>query len=119
METQSIAKKLVEYCSKGDFEGAQKELFAEDVVSIEPRATPMFEKETKGLPAIFEKNHKFEDMTEKIHSIHVSDPLVASEAFSVVMDMDITMKKEGRMQMKELCVYKVKDGKIVSEEFFM
>jgi hypothetical protein len=27
------------------------------------------------------------------------------------------MKGQGRMQMAELCVYEVKDGKIVSEQF--
>jgi hypothetical protein len=29
------------------------------------------------------------------------------------------MKERGEMDMTELCVYKVKDGKITSEEFFM
>jgi hypothetical protein len=29
------------------------------------------------------------------------------------------MKGQGRMNMGELCVYRVKDGKIVSEEFFL
>jgi hypothetical protein len=32
--------------------------------------------------------------------------------------MDVTMKGQGRMQMTELCVYVVKDGKIVSEQFY-
>jgi limonene-1,2-epoxide hydrolase len=33
--------------------------------------------------------------------------------------MDLTMKGQGRMQMSEVCVYEVKDDKIVSEQFFM
>lgn len=35
------------------------------------------------------------------------------------MTMDCTMKGHPRVTVPELCVYKVKDGKIVSEEFFM
>jgi ketosteroid isomerase-like protein len=119
MTTQQIASRLSELCRKGDFKTAQKELFAEDAVSIEPYATPEFEKETKGLDAILQKGKKFEDMVEASHSVSVSEPLVSGNSFSVVMSMDLTMKSHGRIQMSELCVYSAKDGKIVSEQFFM
>jgi hypothetical protein len=33
------------------------------------------------------------------------------------MTMDVTMKGQARMNMSELCVYDVKDDKIISEEF--
>jgi limonene-1,2-epoxide hydrolase len=33
------------------------------------------------------------------------------------MRLDVTMKGQGRMDMSELCVYDVKDGKIISEQF--
>ena len=56
MTTQEIANRLVELCRAGQFETAQKELFATDIVSIEPFASPAFEKETHGLNAIFEKD---------------------------------------------------------------
>ncbi len=119
MTTQEIASRLVELCRKGDFEAAQKELFADDVVSIEPMATPEFEKETKGLPNILEKGKKFEEMTQEMHNMTVSEPVVAGNSFACTIRMDITMKKGGRMDMTELCVYNVKDGKVISEEFFM
>ncbi|WP_143310103.1 SnoaL-like domain-containing protein [Chitinophaga vietnamensis] len=119
MTVQQIADRLVELCAKGDFETAQKELFAEDAISIEPYATPDFEKETKGLPAIIEKGHKFENMTEQVHECSASKPIVADNVFATVLTMDITMKGRGRMKMSELCVYNVKDGKIVAEQFFM
>jgi hypothetical protein len=35
------------------------------------------------------------------------------------MRMDMTMKDKKRSDMTELCVYHVKDGKIISEQFFM
>jgi len=58
-------------------------------------------------------------MVEKMHNLTVSDPLIASNSFACTMRMDVTMKESGRMNMTELCVYTVKDDKIISEEFFM
>ena len=119
MTTNEIANHLVELCRKSDFETAQKDLFSDDAVSIEPHATSDFDKETKGLNAIIEKGKKFGAMVDETHNITISDPLIASNSFACIMNMDITMKGQDRMAMKELCVYEVKDGKIVSEHFFM
>ncbi len=118
MTTQQIADRLTELCRKGDFEKAQKELFADDAVSIEPQATPGFEKETKGLNGILEKGNQFNSMMEEAHSVKVSDPVVAGNAIAFSLDMDVTMKGRGRSTMSEICVYEVKDGKIISEQFF-
>jgi ketosteroid isomerase-like protein len=119
MTTVEIANRLVELCKKGDFEGAQKELFAEDSVSIEPHGTPDFEKETKGLDAIIEKGKKWSEMVEEYHGGEVSEPLIAGDSFAVTMTMGLTMKGGKRMDMTELCIYHVKDGKIISEQFLM
>jgi hypothetical protein len=119
MNTQAIAKRLVELCRKGEFETAQKELFSQDAVSVEPYSTPDFQKETKGLNAILEKGEKWNSMVEQMHGMDVSEPLIADNSFACTMHLDVTTKGRGRMDMTELCVYNVKDGKIVSEEFFM
>ena len=119
MNTNKIAQRLVALCREGKWEAAQKELFADNAVSIEQEPTPAFEKETKGLKAIVEKGKKFDAMIEKMHSIKVSEPLVAGDAFACSMSMDVTMKGQPRMDMSEICVYEVKDGKIVSEQFHM
>ena len=119
MNTQAIANRLVELCRKGEFENVQKELYANDAVSIEPYATPAFEKETRGLAAILEKAAKWNAMVETVHSMKVSDPLVAENAFACTMEMDVSIKGRGRMELNELCVYTVKDGKVSSEQFFM
>mgnify|MGYP003577305834 CR=1 FL=1 len=119
METKEIAKKLVAYCRKADWDGAHNELYDENAVSTEPYATPEFAKETKGLKAIRKKGKKFDGMIEKIHHIEASEPLVAGNSIAFTLGMDITMKGKGRMNSPELCVYQVKDGKIISEEFFV
>ena len=119
MTTKEIAEKLVAYCRKGDWEGAHKNLYAANAKSTEPYATPEFEKVTNGIEAIRVKGRKFDDMVEKMHSIEVSDPLVAGNSIAFVLEMDFTMKEKGRMKSPELCVYQVKEGKIISEAFFM
>jgi hypothetical protein len=119
MSTKEIAKKLKKLCEQGQFETAQKELFAKDAVSIEPMASEAFEKETHGLDAILKKGKKWNDMVVENHSIEISDPMVAGNTFALTMRMDVTMKNRKREDMTELCVYHVKDGKIISEQFFM
>ena len=118
METKEIAQKLVEYCRKADWDGAHKELYAKNATSIEPYETPDFPKTTKGLDAIVAKGKKFDSMVEQMHKLTVSDPLVVGNSIAFVMEMDLTMNGQ-RMGMPEICVYTVKDGKIVTEEFFV
>ena len=119
MTTEEVANRLTELCRKGEWAQAQKELYADNAISIEPMATPAFEKETKGLDAILEKGEKFDAMVEEYHSIKTDGPLVAANSFALVLNMDLTMKGRKREKMSELCVYDVKDGKIVSEQFHM
>ena len=119
MSTQQIATRLAELCSQGQFEAAQKELFAEDAVSIEQEGSAEMPKQTKGLRNIIEKGHKWEAGIEKVHSCSASKPLVAGNAIAMTLAMDVTMKGRGRMKLEEVCVYEVKDGKIASEQFFM
>ena len=115
---KAIADKLRDYCKKGDFEGAQQALYGDDVVSIEPEAMKGYDKETKGKDAVFNKIHQWNQTVEKLHGIEISEPQVAGNSFSFVMEMDITMKGQERMSMPEICVYTVKNDKIVKESFF-
>lgn len=119
MTTQEIAKRLAAYCRKADWEGAHKELYSTEAKSVEPYATPEFEKITEGMEGINEKGRRFDSMVEKVHSIEVSEPLVAGNAIAFTIEMDMTMKGKGRMKSPELCVYQIREGKIVVEEFFV
>ena len=116
---QEIAATLVVLSKQQQYETAQTELFSQDAISIEPYATPEFEKETRGLDAIVKKGHRFEEMVAETHQLEVSEPLIASNSFACTLHMDVTMKAGGRMNMTELCVYTVKDGKIISETFYV
>lgn len=54
-----------------------------------------------------------------IHSCKATGPFVGATGFSVEYDMDVESKDGSmpRMQMKEVGVYTVKNGKVVQEEF--
>jgi ketosteroid isomerase-like protein len=116
MNTQEVADKLVQLCRDGKNEEAIEELYADNVVSKEPKGSPM--ELTEGKDAVKNKTVQWEESLEEIHSASISEPIVADNHFSIVMNIDATYKEHGRMAMSEICVYEVKNGKISAEEFF-
>jgi ketosteroid isomerase-like protein len=119
VNTEAIAKRLVQLCREGKGDEAQRELYADDAESIEaPGAFPGTQGHAKGMAAIREKSRDFNADIEEMHGGTVGDPIVAGNWFSLVMTMDATFKSRGRMQMEEICVYQVRNGKIVREQFF-
>ena len=116
MTTQEIANRLVELCRTGQIQQAQTELYADDILSIEPEHG--FTKTAKGKQAVAEKGKQFADMIETRHGGSFSDPIVCGRYFSIAMTLDATMKGAGRMLFEEICVYEVKDGRIICEQFF-
>ncbi len=116
MNIEQVAQRLVELCRQGQYETAQRELYADDATSTEPAGAPT--PPVKGLAAIIEKGRQFQAMIEQMHGGSVSDPLIAGDFFCVAMVIDATMKGMGRIKMEEICVYEVRNGKVVSEQFF-
>lgn len=116
MSTKEIANRLVELCRTGQWGAAQKELYADNCVSIEPKGSPA--ELVEGLEAIIKKGEQFNEMVEKFNSLEVSEPLVAENFFSITMNLDADFKGMGRVVMEEVCVYEVVNGKIVKEQFF-
>ena len=116
MNTQEVANQLVSLCREGKNMEAVQSLYADNIVSIEPAGAPV--EVTEGKEAVIAKTQNFYSMVEEVHGGTVSDPTVVGDHFTVSMGMDITMKGMGRTEMNEICVYEVKDGKIVREQFF-
>jgi len=116
MNTQEVATKLVQLCREGKNVDAINELYADNIVSKEPKGS--HHELVEGKEAVLAKNNFWYSMVEEIHSGEVSDPIVCGDFFSCTMDMDVTYKQGGRMGMQEVCVYGVKNGKIISDEFF-
>ena len=114
MTTQEIANRLVELCRKGEFQTCYQELYSPEIQSIEADGTT-----SKGFAEIAEKGKKWNEGIEAFHSSSVGDPIVAGNFFSLPMSMNMTMKgAPGPTDFHEVCVYQVKDGKVVKEQFF-
>lgn len=116
MNTNEVAQKLVELCRKGQYTEAQAELYSPDVVSIEPAGSPM--ERAEGMEAIKAKAQQWENMVEEVHSNEISEPVVAENFFSFAMKSVVTFKGMRKQTIEEICVYEVKDGKVVKEQFF-
>lgn len=119
MQVQQIANRLVELCRAGEFERVYDELFADDAENIEMPAMaggPLGN--VKGLEAMRRKSAAWASGVEQTHSMTISEPLVAGNWFTLALTMDVTFKDRGRMAIEELCLYHVRDGRIVSEQFF-
>ena len=117
MTTQDVANRLVALCREGKIKEASEELHSDDVIGEEPNARDPQHKIVQGKAAIAEKGNQFASMIEAMHGGSISDPIVGGEYFSIAWTMDVTMKGMGRMEMSEICNYRVKDGKIVWEQF--
>jgi hypothetical protein len=117
MTTKEIAARFDELAQTGQWDQIQDELYSADAVSIEPPGSQGMVS-VEGLAAIKEKGIQFQSMVEEMHGGYSTPPVVGGRFFSVAMGMDVTMKGMGRINMDEVAVYEVKDGKIVKEQFF-
>ena len=117
MTTQEIANRLVELLRAGDYDTIFNELFSPDIISAEPEGAPW--PVAHGLEELAKRGKQFEEMVEEIHSSEISDPIVAENFIALTMKMVTTWKGASeRSNMDEICVYEVRDGKIVKEQFF-
>lgn len=119
MNTRQVADRLVSLCREGKYEEAQRELYAEDAVSIEmPAMADGQIGNVQGLAAILKKGEAWAANISQIHGGSVGDPVVAGSWFALALSIDATYKDRGRMAFEEICVYRVRSGKIVHEQFF-
>lgn len=115
MTTQQVADRLVALCREGRFLEAGKELYAPNIVSLEPKGASASER-LEGFDHVLGKSIEFENMVEQHHGVKVSDAVVAADHFAVALEVDRTFKGMGRMTMAEVAAYKVANGKIVWEQ---
>lgn len=116
MTTQQVADKFHEYMQQGAFDKIYGELYSPECTSEE---TPGSEwGKANGMKEIEQKGQQWNDGIQEMHGGTTDKPIVTGEYFSSRMTMDYTPKNGERVNMEELGVYRVKDGKIVSEQFF-
>ena len=95
----------------------QDELFADNVRSVDPPNSPYFGY-AEGKASVRKKGEDFVKKIEEAHRRFTTQPIVAGNYFAVGREVDITHQVHGRIQINELMLYEVKDGKIISEQFF-
>lgn len=115
--TKEIADQLVSLCREGKVEEAKELLFNGETTSTEPREG-FLPKETRGLTAIRKKAELFISHVEAVYNNVITDPIVAGDYFSIGWETDLQMKGEKRKINSEICLYRVKNGKVISECFF-
>lgn len=118
MSVAAIAEQYVNLCKAGKFDDAL-ELFAENAVSVEAFAPPgVGSRESVGLAAIRAKGDWWAQ-NHTIHSIRVTGPYPNANRFAVRFELDVTQKSsQQRIQMDEIGLFTVENGKITREEFF-
>lgn len=122
MNTYQVGQKLVEMCRKGDFSGAMEALYAPDIVSVEATGGGGdFPRTISGIEAVRQKGAWWE-ANHEVHGFEASGPFPHDDRFAVLMKLDVTPKvgpmANQRMQMEEVGIYTVRNGKISKEEFF-
>ncbi len=120
MTTQEVADRYCELMQQNKLSQIIEELYSIDIICKEPEwaiamGTPTI---TKGLDAVLAKTKARMEMIEEVHSDSCSEPVVGDKFFSVAIGRDVTLKGMPRMNLREIGVFEVKDGKIVLEQFF-
>ena len=117
MTTQEVAARFHELSKQEKWFEIQDELFAENVKSMDPANSP-YMGYAEGKDAVRKKGEKFVQKIEAFHGAHTTEPVVGGNYFAVGREMDITVPGFGRIQINEVMLYEVKDGQIISEQFF-
>lgn len=115
MTIRETADAFTNMLKAGDFAGAGQSFWHEDVSSIEAFGEPAA---LHGRPAVAAKMQAFGEAHE-VHGFTVTGPFLNDDQFTLYMTIDVTTRATGeRMNMVEVALYTVQDGKIVEERFF-
>jgi len=114
---QEVAARFNELAQQEKWFEIQAEFFANDVKSIEP-PTARYLAYAEGKAAVYKKGKEFVERVEEVHKAYTTKPVMGGNYFAVGREMDLTVRGLGRVQINEIMMYEVKEGKIISEQFF-
>jgi hypothetical protein len=117
MTTQEVAARFNELAQQEKWFEIQDEFFADNVKSIDPPHSPYFGY-AEGKAAVRKKGEEFVSRITDLHRAYTSEPIVTGNHFAVIREKDITVQPHGRIQINQIMLYEVKDGQIISEQFF-
>ena len=105
-----IAARFNELAREEKWFEIQEEFFTEDVRSIELSRFPYLEN-AEGKSRVRKKATDWVNRIETVHRLFTTEPIVAGNHFAVGREMDLTMQGLGRVQINEIMLYEVKDGR--------
>jgi hypothetical protein len=112
-----VATRFNELAQQEKWFEIQDQFFADNVKSVEPATSPYL-KHAEGKAAVRKKAEDWVKRIEAVHKRYTTPPVVGGSHFAVGREVDITVQGFGRIQINQLMVYEVKEGKIVMEQFF-
>jgi hypothetical protein len=118
MTTQEVAKRYYELIRMHQYEQIQNELYIQDTVSIEPENDSNLPLAVTGIEELRKKEGLFFSQVQEMHGGYMSEPVVSTFFFSMMTGMDVTMRGKQRKKKEQICVFEVRSGKIVKEQFF-
>lgn len=120
MTTKEVAFRYYELACQNKWAEIHETLHDEHIVQKEPEegAPAGIPVVTRGKAAVKAKSEAHRAMIDTIHSRETTEPVVAGDFFTLALRRDVTYKGRPRVQSEEIAVIGVKDGKIVSEQFF-
>ncbi len=118
MTTQKIAKTLYDLCSSRQFAQAQMNLYSDDSISVEPSKPKWGLKTVKGKKAVLQKGKAFMESVTEWNAVFISQPIIYGPFIFMEMQMDFTFTELGKISIREMGRFEVKDGQIISEEFY-
>ena len=116
MNTKETAIAFAAMLKDGKHIEAAAQFNAPDIASFEAMEGPMAA--CHGAEAVKAKSDWWY-ANHEVHSAETDGPLINGDRFLMRFSMDITSKMTGqRLQMDEMGLYTVRNGKIVEERFF-
>ena len=117
MTTEQVVARFDELARAEKWFDIQNELFADNVKSIDPQHSP-YMGFAEGKAAVHQKGMDFVSKIQQGHGFSTTPAVIGGNHFAVGRTMDVTHAEFGRIQINEIMLYEVRDGKIVSEQFF-
>jgi ketosteroid isomerase-like protein len=117
LTTQEVARRFNELAKQEKWFEIQDELFSDDATSTDPKDSPWFGY-AAGKAAVRKKGEDVVKKIVKVNKVYTTEPLVWGNHFAVGREQDTIHEDFGRMHINQIMLYEVRNGKIISEQFF-
>lgn len=119
MSAAEVGSAIVALCREGKNLEAIDAHYSADVTSVEAAEMPGLPRSLRGIEAVRGKNQWWLD-NHVVHSNEVLGPFPhGDDRFAIIFRYEVTPKAIGqRVQIEEVGVYTLADGKVSREEFY-